>query len=123
MTKFWLCCVDNYIGSYSVSRREEASWSWVCHRISSPNACVTSWKVHIAYWSIIQFMWVVTLCLKLFTKIFILCHSKKDADDSMVYSYRHGFSGFAAKLTKSQAKKIAGTRGCLKCHTHLVFAS
>ncbi|ESQ38498.1 hypothetical protein EUTSA_v10028448mg [Eutrema salsugineum] len=37
-----------------------------------------------------------------------LLGSKEDAHDSMVYSYRHGFSGFAAKLTKSQAKKIAG---------------
>ncbi|KAL1222430.1 Subtilisin-like protease SBT3.8 [Cardamine amara subsp. amara] len=36
-----------------------------------------------------------------------LLGSKEDAHDSMVYSYRHGFSGFAAKLTKSQAKKIA----------------
>ncbi|CAA7025097.1 unnamed protein product [Microthlaspi erraticum] len=36
-----------------------------------------------------------------------LLGSKEDAHDSMVYSYRHGFSGFAAKLTKSQAKKLA----------------
>ncbi|KAH0939033.1 hypothetical protein HID58_006494, partial [Brassica napus] len=36
-----------------------------------------------------------------------LLGSKEDAHGSMVYSYRHGFSGFAAKLTKSQAKKIA----------------
>ncbi|XP_023644930.1 subtilisin-like protease SBT3.3 isoform X3 [Capsella rubella] len=36
-----------------------------------------------------------------------LLGSKKDAHDSMVYSYRHGFSGFAAKLTKSQARTIA----------------
>ncbi|VYS47853.1 unnamed protein product [Arabidopsis thaliana] len=36
-----------------------------------------------------------------------LLGSKDDAHESMVYSYRHGFSGFAAKLTKSQAKKIA----------------
>lgn len=27
----------------------------------------------------------------------------------MVYSYKHGFSGFAAKFTESQAQKIAGT--------------
>ncbi|KAG2312334.1 hypothetical protein Bca52824_023891 [Brassica carinata] len=36
-----------------------------------------------------------------------LLGSEEDAHGSMVYSYRHGFSGFAAKLTKSQAKKIA----------------
>ncbi|KAF3586645.1 hypothetical protein F2Q69_00027992 [Brassica cretica] len=36
-----------------------------------------------------------------------LLGSKEDAHDSMVYSYRHGFSGFSARLTKSQAKKLA----------------
>ncbi|XP_027771472.1 subtilisin-like protease SBT3.4 isoform X2 [Solanum pennellii] len=33
--------------------------------------------------------------------------SQKAARDSIIYSYKHGFSGFAARLTKSQAKKIA----------------
>ncbi|PIN22915.1 Tripeptidyl-peptidase II [Handroanthus impetiginosus] len=33
--------------------------------------------------------------------------SKEAAMDSMIYSYRHGFSGFAAKMTKSQAQFIA----------------
>ncbi|PON61124.1 Subtilase [Trema orientale] len=33
--------------------------------------------------------------------------SKEEAMESMVYSYKHGFSGFAAKLTESQAQKIA----------------
>ncbi|KAG5604769.1 hypothetical protein H5410_026261 [Solanum commersonii] len=32
--------------------------------------------------------------------------SKKEAKKQMVYSYRHGFSGFAAKLTDHQAKQI-----------------
>ncbi|XP_023636855.1 subtilisin-like protease SBT3.7 isoform X2 [Capsella rubella] len=36
-----------------------------------------------------------------------LLGSKEEAYDSMVHSFRHGFSGFAAKLTESQAKKIA----------------
>lgn len=43
-----------------------------------------------------------------FVLMFVL-HSEVEAHDSMVHSYRHGFSGFAAKLTESQAKKIAGT--------------
>ncbi|XP_022984814.1 subtilisin-like protease SBT3.9 [Cucurbita maxima] len=33
--------------------------------------------------------------------------SKEKSLESMVYSYRHGFSGFAAKLTNSQAQKLA----------------
>ncbi|RVW14806.1 Subtilisin-like protease SBT3.5 [Vitis vinifera] len=34
--------------------------------------------------------------------------SKEVASELMVYSYKHGFSGFAAKLTESQAQRIAG---------------
>ncbi|ESQ55204.1 hypothetical protein EUTSA_v10024480mg [Eutrema salsugineum] len=33
--------------------------------------------------------------------------SKEDAHNSIIYSYQHGFSGFAAILTPSQAKKIS----------------
>ncbi|ESQ55205.1 hypothetical protein EUTSA_v10027359mg, partial [Eutrema salsugineum] len=36
-----------------------------------------------------------------------LLESKEDAQKSMIYSYKHGFSGFAALLTSSQAKKIS----------------
>ncbi|KAL0727356.1 hypothetical protein Bca4012_023449 [Brassica carinata] len=36
-----------------------------------------------------------------------LHESKEDAHNSMIYSYQHGFSGFAALLTSSQAKKIS----------------
>ncbi|GKV21066.1 hypothetical protein SLEP1_g31089 [Rubroshorea leprosula] len=34
--------------------------------------------------------------------------SKEAAKKSILYSYKHGFSGFAAVLTQSQAKLIAG---------------
>ncbi|XP_048233661.1 subtilisin-like protease SBT3.6 isoform X2 [Ricinus communis] len=36
---------------------------------------------------------------------------KEVAKESILYSYKHGFSGFAAVLTKSQAKLIAGFPG------------
>ncbi|XP_021892838.1 subtilisin-like protease SBT3.5 [Carica papaya] len=41
----------------------------------------------------------------------LILGSKEAAFKSMVYSYRHGFSGFAARLTESQAQKIAGLPG------------
>ncbi|KAH7863512.1 hypothetical protein Vadar_018458 [Vaccinium darrowii] len=40
--------------------------------------------------------------------------SEEDARNSIVYSYRHGFSGSAARLTKSQAQQIAGSEGVLR---------
>ncbi|CAL5214071.1 unnamed protein product [Lathyrus oleraceus] len=36
-----------------------------------------------------------------------LLGSKEDAKTSLLYSYKHGFSGFAARMTKSQAEDIA----------------
>jgi hypothetical protein len=32
--------------------------------------------------------------------------SKDEALNSIVYSYKHGFSGFAAKLTEAQAEAL-----------------
>lgn len=51
--------------------------------------------------------------------------SKEAAKHSILYSYKHGFSGFAARLTKTQAEKIAELpgvvqvipNGILKLHT------
>ncbi|XP_024026852.1 subtilisin-like protease SBT3.6 isoform X1 [Morus notabilis] len=40
--------------------------------------------------------------------------SKQKASELMVYSYKHGFSGFAAKLTESEAKKIAELPGVVR---------
>lgn len=34
--------------------------------------------------------------------------SKEDSLASIIYYYKHGFSGFAAMLTKEQAKQLAG---------------
>ncbi|GFS44535.1 subtilase family protein [Actinidia rufa] len=40
--------------------------------------------------------------------------SKKVASKLMVYSYKHGFSGFAAKLTESQAQRLAEHPGVIR---------
>ncbi|XVE64574.1 hypothetical protein DITRI_Ditri07aG0111300 [Diplodiscus trichospermus] len=40
--------------------------------------------------------------------------SKEVASDLMVYSYRHGFSGFAAKLTESQAQQLSELPGVVR---------
>ncbi|KAL6348864.1 hypothetical protein AAG906_033520 [Vitis piasezkii] len=43
-----------------------------------------------------------------------LLGSKEAAKSSILYSYKHGFSGFAAKLTESQAEDIAGFPGVVQ---------
>ncbi|KAJ6950673.1 hypothetical protein NC651_004375 [Populus alba x Populus x berolinensis] len=40
--------------------------------------------------------------------------SKEMASELMVHSYKHGFSGFAAKLTESQAQKVAQLPGVVR---------
>jgi hypothetical protein len=47
-----------------------------------------------------------------------LC-SEQAARDAILYSYRHGFSGFAATLTDSQAARLAGE--LLKLHLSLAL--
>ncbi|KAL4195379.1 hypothetical protein AMTRI_Chr05g73100 [Amborella trichopoda] len=43
-----------------------------------------------------------------------LLGSEEAARESMVYSYRHGFSGFAARLTENQAKILSGFEGVIR---------
>ncbi|KAG4150344.1 hypothetical protein ERO13_D04G000060v2 [Gossypium hirsutum] len=39
--------------------------------------------------------------------------SEETSEDSIVYSYKHGFSGFAAKMTKAQALKLSKLPGVI----------
>ncbi|KAG1354754.1 subtilisin-like protease SBT3.9 [Cocos nucifera] len=43
-----------------------------------------------------------------------LLGSKEAAKDSMLYSYKHSFSGFAARLTKSQVERLAEFPGIVQ---------
>ncbi|KAL2558840.1 Subtilase family protein [Forsythia ovata] len=47
--------------------------------------------------------------------------SKQASVDAMIYSYRHGFSGFAAKLTESQAQSIAELPGVVHVLLHSFY--
>uniref|UniRef100_A0A0E0P4T0 Subtilisin-like protease n=1 Tax=Oryza rufipogon TaxID=4529 RepID=A0A0E0P4T0_ORYRU len=54
---------------------------------------------------------IVVLLLILLLPLQTFCQQsttkKEEAHDSMIYSYKHGFSGFSAMLTESQAQEIA----------------
>ncbi|XP_077248381.1 subtilisin-like protease SBT3.3 [Tasmannia lanceolata] len=43
-----------------------------------------------------------------------LLGSKEAAQSSILYSYKHGFSGFAARLTESQAEMVAELPGVIR---------
>ncbi|XP_022136960.1 subtilisin-like protease SBT3.5 isoform X2 [Momordica charantia] len=47
--------------------------------------------------------------------------SKKKASKATVYSYKHAFSGFAAKLTKSQAHQLAEIPGVLRVLPNVLY--
>ncbi|KAH6756266.1 hypothetical protein C2S53_003686 [Perilla frutescens var. hirtella] len=46
---------------------------------------------------------------------------KAEAIDSMIYSYRHGFSGFAAKMSESQAKYFRGLPGVVEVFPNYLY--
>ncbi|TXG55914.1 hypothetical protein EZV62_017227 [Acer yangbiense] len=48
--------------------------------------------------------------------------SKEEASKLMVYNYKHGFSGFAAKLTESQAQKLSETPGVVQVIPNSIFS-
>nr|GMD53688.1 subtilisin-like protease SBT3.5 isoform X1 [Ipomoea batatas] len=47
--------------------------------------------------------------------------SREAAVGSMIYSYRHGFSGFAAMMTKSQAQTIENLPGVVKVMPNSIY--
>jgi hypothetical protein len=47
--------------------------------------------------------------------------SEDAASESIVYSYKHGFSGFSAMLTEPHAEKIRGNNVCETCLTRKNF--
>ncbi|XBH54688.1 subtilisin-like protease SBT3.8 isoform X3 [Aegilops tauschii subsp. strangulata] len=49
--------------------------------------------------------------------------SEEAASRSMVYSYKHGFSGFSAMLTESQAGKLGGLPGVTSVRMNQVHST
>ncbi|CAN1256039.1 Subtilisin-like protease SBT3.6 [Linum perenne] len=52
-----------------------------------------------------------------------LLGSKEAAKESILYSYKHGFSGFAAVLTKSQARVIADFPGVVGVSRNRIYTT
>ncbi|GFY87297.1 subtilase family protein [Actinidia rufa] len=84
-----------------------------CLKASAIFAEATS-NVHIVYMGEKQYE-DSTIVRKLHHKMLsTLLGSKEAARSSILYSYKHGFSGFAARLTKFQAEKIAEFPGVVQ---------
>ncbi|KAL7106801.1 hypothetical protein ACP275_06G015800 [Erythranthe tilingii] len=54
-------------------------------------------------------------------RIETMIQNKEATTGSMIYSYRHGFSGFAAKMTRSQAKFIQGLSGVVQVFPNRIY--
>ncbi|KAK8658306.1 hypothetical protein V6N13_036514 [Hibiscus sabdariffa] len=73
-----------------------------------------SWMVHIVYLGERQLDDPKRVTDSHHDLLATVVGSKEIASDLMVYSYRHGFSGFAAKLTESQAQKLSELPGVVR---------
>ncbi|XP_031259107.1 subtilisin-like protease SBT3.5 [Pistacia vera] len=73
-----------------------------------------STNVHIVYMGEKKCEDPVTITKSHHKVLSTLLGSKEAAKRSILYSYKHGFSGFAARLTETQAKNIAEFPGVLQ---------
>ncbi|KAK9274994.1 hypothetical protein L1049_022251 [Liquidambar formosana] len=70
--------------------------------------------VHIVYMGEKQHKDPATIRQSHHKMLSTLLGSKEAGRSSILYSYKHGFSGFAARLTESQAEEIAGFPGVVQ---------
>ncbi|KAL5831466.1 hypothetical protein ACOSQ4_016820 [Xanthoceras sorbifolium] len=80
-------------------------------------------KVHIVYLGERQHNDVEIITKSHHDMLASVVGSKEAAVDLMVYSYKHGFSGFATELTESQAQKIAELPGVVHIISFIQFHS
>lgn len=122
---FCYCFLENFrikiSAVHCVYGGEETWWPIRGHRI-------TPWRTHLRAWEVLASsssscnLYIFTMKQKwllTYTHFFAMmltfcssysysfCNSKDEAFKSIVYSYKHGFSGFAAMLTESQAEALA----------------
>ncbi|KAI5605936.1 hypothetical protein BDE02_01G386500 [Populus trichocarpa] len=74
----------------------------------------TAKKVHIVYMGEKRHEDPATTKKTHYEMLSTLLGSKEAAQSSILYSYRHGFSGFAARITESQAAEIAEFPGVVQ---------
>nr|GMD53684.1 subtilisin-like protease SBT3.5 isoform X1 [Ipomoea batatas] len=80
----------------------------------NPTSALLETKVYIVYMGARQHDDIELITSTHHDMLATVLGSHEAAADSMIYSYRHGFSGFAAMMTKSQAQTIADLPGVVK---------
>ncbi|XP_031115898.1 subtilisin-like protease SBT3.3 [Ipomoea triloba] len=80
----------------------------------NPTSALLETKVYIVYMGARQHDDIELITSTHHDMLATILGSQEAAADSMIYSYRHGFSGFAAMMTKSQAQTIADLPGVVK---------
>nr|GMD55066.1 subtilisin-like protease SBT3.5 isoform X1 [Ipomoea batatas] len=80
----------------------------------NPTSALLETKVYIVYMGARQHDDIELITSTHHHMLATVLGSQEAAADSMIYSYRHGFSGFAAMMTKSQAQTIADLPGVVK---------
>nr|GMD58534.1 subtilisin-like protease SBT3.5 isoform X1 [Ipomoea batatas] len=80
----------------------------------NPTSALLETKVYIVYMGARQHDDIELITSTHHDMLATVLGSHEAAADSMIYSYRHGFSGFAAMMTKSQAQTVADLPGVVK---------
>ncbi|RVW89005.1 Subtilisin-like protease SBT3.6 [Vitis vinifera] len=83
-------------------------------KVSSVTPAQAKSKIHIVYLGMRQHHDPELITNTHHEMLTTVLGSKEASVDSMLYSYRHGFSGFAAKLTEAQAQAVSELPGVVQ---------
>ncbi|TQD98978.1 hypothetical protein C1H46_015448 [Malus baccata] len=90
-------------------------WSGIDNKGGSKEPCILSTsRTLFLLFTICLFFDFSSKKLELVALLHLSTNSRELASELMVYSYKHGFSGFAAKLTESQTQQLSELPGVVR---------